>query len=63
MICAVFVHQCFALQIRHASGTMHGCNFATCINAAGPWAGEVAKMAGVGTQDGDRRIPLPVEPR
>lgn len=42
---------------------MFGCDFATCVNAAGPWAGEVAKMAGIGIGPDDLSIPLPVEPR
>ena len=32
------------------------------INAAGPWAGKVAKMAGIGNDDG-YPVALPVEPR
>ncbi|CAF1225694.1 unnamed protein product [Rotaria sordida] len=32
------------------------------INAAGPWAGEVAKMAGIGVSD-QYPVALPVEPR
>lgn len=32
------------------------------INAAGPWAGEVAKMAGIGV-GGEYPVALPVEPR
>lgn len=32
------------------------------INAAGPWAGEVAKMAGIGTSE-EYPVALPVEPR
>jgi len=37
--------------------------FALVINCAGAWAGEVAKMAGIGTGEGIMSIPLPVEPR
>ena len=37
--------------------------FALVINCAGAWAGEVAKMAGIGTGEGVMSIPLPVEPR
>lgn len=36
------------------------------VNAAGPWAGEVALMAGIGREDHKcqiMRIKLPVEPR
>jgi glycerol-3-phosphate dehydrogenase len=32
------------------------------VNAAGPWAGEVAKMAGIGVS-GEYPVALPVEPR
>ncbi|CAF4834392.1 unnamed protein product, partial [Rotaria socialis] len=32
------------------------------INAAGPWAGEVSKMAGIGASD-EYPVALPVEPR
>ena len=51
------------LQIRHATGQVFGCDFSTCVNAAGPWAGEIAKMAGIGEGEDDLSIPLPVEPR
>ena len=53
----------FLFQIRHASGQVFGCDFVTCVNAAGPWAGEIAKMAGIGEGQGELSIPLPVEPR
>jgi len=34
------------------------------VNCAGPWAGEIARMAGIGGEDdGGYNIPLPVEPR
>ncbi len=35
----------------------------TIVNAAGPWAGKVAAMAGVGRGKGLMAVPLPVEPR
>uniref|UniRef100_A0A914W269 FAD-dependent oxidoreductase domain-containing protein 1 n=1 Tax=Plectus sambesii TaxID=2011161 RepID=A0A914W269_9BILA len=35
----------------------------TIVNAAGPWAGKVAAMAGIGKGKGLLSIPLPVEPR
>lgn len=37
--------------------------FHTCINAAGPWAGEIARLAGIGVGDGLLRVPLPIERR
>ncbi|CAD6190208.1 unnamed protein product [Caenorhabditis auriculariae] len=33
------------------------------VNAAGPWAGEIAKMAGMGMGKGILAVPLPVKPR
>lgn len=39
--------------------------FHTCVNAAGPWAGDVARMAGI-RPDSDNamlRIPVPIERR
>ncbi|KAL4219266.1 FAD-dependent oxidoreductase domain-containing protein 1 [Mactra antiquata] len=48
-------------------GKHYGCNFSCVINCAGPWAGEIARLAhiGDGEQYGDTSnfIELPVEPR
>jgi len=33
------------------------------VNAAGPWAGKLAQLAGIGNPDIGDGIPLPVEPR
>lgn len=33
------------------------------VNCAGPWAGEVAKMAGIGTGPDYLSVPIPIEPR
>ncbi|CAG2257380.1 FOXRED1 [Mytilus edulis] len=38
-------------------------HFSLVINCAGPWAGEIAEMAGIGTGQGGLSVPLPVEPR
>uniref|UniRef100_A0A0B7B017 FAD-dependent oxidoreductase domain-containing protein 1 n=1 Tax=Arion vulgaris TaxID=1028688 RepID=A0A0B7B017_9EUPU len=37
--------------------------FSGVINCAGPWAADIAEMAGIGKGDGDLAIPLPIEPR
>lgn len=41
--------------------------FNTCVNAAGPWASQVARLAGIGAPDIDSSnplsVPLPVEAR
>ena len=37
--------------------------FAGCVLCAGAWSGEIAKMAGIGVEDGILSYPLPVEPR
>uniref|UniRef100_A0A7E4V1K9 FAD-dependent oxidoreductase domain-containing protein 1 n=1 Tax=Panagrellus redivivus TaxID=6233 RepID=A0A7E4V1K9_PANRE len=33
------------------------------VNAAGPWAGEIARMAGIGQGEGLLAVPIPIEPR
>ncbi|CAB3405883.1 unnamed protein product [Caenorhabditis bovis] len=33
------------------------------VNAAGPWAGEIARMAGIGKGTGILAVPVPVKPR
>ena len=40
--------------------------FQTCVNAAGPWASQVAKLAGIGadaSEESPLSVPLPVEAR
>ena len=39
--------------------------FQTCVNAAGPWASQVAKLAGIGSDDASATlsVSLPVEAR
>ncbi|XP_060084218.1 FAD-dependent oxidoreductase domain-containing protein 1-like [Ylistrum balloti] len=51
------------LQIKRSDGTSDSMEFAMCINCAGAWAGEVAKLAGIGTGTGPLSVGLPVEPR
>ena len=58
-------------QIKHIpTNQEHSCRFSYVINAAGPWAGDITEMAGIGsgyTDNGDYHadlvLPLPVEPR
>ncbi|XP_076454623.1 FAD-dependent oxidoreductase domain-containing protein 1-like [Babylonia areolata] len=51
-------------QISTRDGRTHGCKFAVVVNCAGPWAGEVARKAGIGASRKFELIsPLPVEPR
>ncbi|KAL8611526.1 hypothetical protein ACOMHN_014581 [Nucella lapillus] len=51
-------------QVRTRDGKSHGCKFAMVVNCAGPWAGEVARKAGIGASDMFELFnPLPVEPR
>lgn len=55
------------VQIKSSSGTSEEvvlCDY--LVNAGGPWAAEVALMAGIGKKNHDcdvMRIQLPVEPR
>lgn len=46
-----------------SEGTIYQSQFALVINCAGPWAGDVAKLAGIGTGEKILSVPLPVEPR
>ena len=51
-------------QIKAKDGKEYETRFAIVVNAAGPWAGDVAEMAGIGVGGhGDVAVPLPVEPR
>lgn len=47
-------------QIDHKNGKRYGCRSSIIVNCAGPWAGQIAKMAGIGEGDS---FSLPVEPR
>ncbi|OWF46121.1 FAD-dependent oxidoreductase domain-containing protein 1-like [Mizuhopecten yessoensis] len=51
------------LQVKRADGVSDSMEFSMCINCAGAWAGEIAKMAGIGTGPGPLSVCLPVEPR
>ncbi|XP_062576682.1 FAD-dependent oxidoreductase domain-containing protein 1-like [Saccostrea cucullata] len=48
---------------KDADGAMYETTCGQVVNCAGPWAAEVAEMAGVGTEQGLLSIPLPVRPR
>ncbi len=37
--------------------------FCMVINCAGPWAGEIGKLAGIGIDEDVLKVPIPVEPR
>ncbi|CAF2596633.1 unnamed protein product [Rotaria sp. Silwood2] len=51
-----------ALILSAEDNRIYPMDAAFVINAAGPWAGEVAKMAGIGVS-GEYPVALPVEPR
>lgn len=51
------------VDIDHKDGKRYGCNAGIIINCAGPWAGEIAKMAGIGSGEKGNTVTLPVEPR
>ncbi|CAD5228094.1 unnamed protein product [Bursaphelenchus okinawaensis] len=38
-------------------------SFYQCVNAAGPWAGQVAEMAGIGKGEGALAVPIPIVAR
>lgn len=50
-------------QVKNQEGDIQPIKMAMCVNCAGAWAGEVAKMAGIGEGEGELATPLPVEPR
>ena len=50
-------------QVKAEDGNIHPMQFEKVINCAGPWAGEVGKLAGIGIDGGELKIPIPVEPR
>ncbi|XP_060593227.1 FAD-dependent oxidoreductase domain-containing protein 1-like [Ruditapes philippinarum] len=51
------------VDVDHKNGKRYGCNASLFVNCSGPWAGEIATMAGVGTGEVGNELPLPVEPR
>lgn len=51
-----------SVQIK-SEGEIYQSQFAIVINCAGPWAGNVAELAGIGTGKGILSLSLPVEPR
>lgn len=53
------------MNVKAEDGQIYPLKIARTINCAGPWAGQVAKMAGIGADDaeGVNRVPLPIEPR
>ena len=51
------------VTVKGVHGELVDMRFAFCVNAAGAWAGEVARMAGIGTGEGVMEVPLPIEPR
>ena len=53
----------FSVQVKLENEDIQPLKGAIFVNAAGPWAGEVARMAGIGTGPGALSVPLPVEPR
>ena len=44
-------------------GLVYPMNFAYCVNCAGPWSRDVARLAGIGSGEGALSVDLPVEPR
>ena len=50
-------------QVKTEDNYIQSMSFATCVNAAGPWARDVARMAGIGTGEDVLSQDLPVEPR
>lgn len=53
----------FSPQTRLKDGREFETKFAMVVNCAGPWAADIAELAGIGTGEGDLAVPLPVEPR
>lgn len=48
---------------RDTDGDMFETNCHQVVNCAGPWAGQIGELAGMGTETGALSIPLPVVPR
>ena len=53
----------FSVQVKAEDGNIYPMRFRQVVNCAGPWAGEVGKLAGIGIDSGSLKIPIPVEPR
>ncbi|KAK3087818.1 hypothetical protein FSP39_011030, partial [Pinctada imbricata] len=51
------------IKLKDRDGDRFDIKFMFCVNCAGAWSGEVARMAGVGTEMDPLRVSLPVEPR
>ncbi|XP_045196950.2 FAD-dependent oxidoreductase domain-containing protein 1-like [Mercenaria mercenaria] len=51
------------VDVDHKNGKRYGCGASFFINCAGPWAGEIARMAEIGAGEKGNELPLPVEPR
>uniref|UniRef100_K1QNC0 FAD-dependent oxidoreductase domain-containing protein 1 n=1 Tax=Magallana gigas TaxID=29159 RepID=K1QNC0_MAGGI len=50
-------------ESRDTDGDMFETNCHQVVNCAGPWAGQIGELAGMGTETGALSIPLPVVPR
>ncbi|CAF1176886.1 unnamed protein product, partial [Didymodactylos carnosus] len=51
-----------ALLLAAEDNQIYSMDAAMIVNAAGPWAGEVSKLANIGVGKGDFSVALPVEP-
>lgn len=53
------------IEVKAEDGNIYPMKFSSVVNCAGPWAGRVAEMAGIGSKGstGANFIPLPIEPR
>ena len=51
------------MQVKTDDNYVQSMSFATCVNAGGPWARDIARMAGIGLGEGLLSQDLPVEPR
>ena len=50
-------------QIKGEDGNIYPMKFCMVINCAGPWAGEIGRLAGLGIDEDVLKVPIPVEPR
>ena len=54
------------MQVDTSDGNIHPVKFQTVVNAAGPYAAQLARLMGIGTSDdftSPLSVGLPVEPR
>lgn len=51
------------VHVKTDDGKVHPIQFAMCLNCAGPWSREVARLSGIGVGEDAMRFELPVEPR